>query len=235
MSDKTENSTALAIAQDVVGQVMSPADFTTLDGLIQQLGDKSAALTPEEKTAATSVIEEWNKSVTARIRANSDKAEYVLAFLDGKDMHGSNVDDIVEMFHAVIGDTPEYRAYVDAMSEYSRVQSDSPLDEPVTGDMTIAQAEKVQMDNRALRLEHGRRVQVAERACLRAIKDFIAAMNAMPETKAVRSKLQSYRRKANRMVIDCEDKATRAKLNLAISDAETRKILHDMMDFTKSI
>lgn len=229
-------TTALALSSNnFTGRILQPADFKALDGLIQSLGDKSMNLSPEEKTGAVAIIDDWNKSVTDRIRANEAQARQVLDFLNGTAMYGASLEESIELFHEILGDTPEYLKYKAAVDNYAMVMSDAPLDNPVDENMTVAQAEQLNMDNYAERLKYGRRLKTAEHAFNKAVKEYIKSLNGMPEIKTLRGSLQSYKNRATRMAADCQDKATRAKLNITISDPDVRKLLHDMMDFTKSV
>ena len=45
----------------------------------------------------------------------------------------------------------------------------------------------------------------------------------------------AYSRKASRMAAECRDKASRIKINIAISDTETRDLLLDLLDFSKGL
>ena len=227
--------TALTLSHEIVGQVMTPADFTALDGLINKLGDRSTALAPDEREAAAKIVDDWNESVTQSISENAARAGDVLAFLDGKRMYGRMLDDIVEMFHGVLGDTAGYTGYVEATESYNAVQADVPMEIPVEDNMTVKQVDEVSMANRAAQLAYDRKLKSAEYRYARAVKAYITEINAMPDIKSVRANLSSYRRKANRMACECKDKATRAKLNITISDPATRDLLREMMDFTKKI
>lgn len=240
MENKNMNTgtttTAMALASgSFTGRILQPADFKALDGLIQSLGDKSASLTPEEKAGAVAVIDEWNSSVTSRIRANADMAGMVLSFLNGAQLWGQSLDDVIELFHEALGDCPAYEAYGTAVEGYADVMRDKPVDLPVDGAMTVAQADKVRLENYAAGLEHGRKVKVAEHAFNRAVKGYVTYLNGLDEVKALKGSLQSYKNKAARMTADCQDKATRAKLNVTVSDPDVRKALHDMMDFAKTV
>ena len=229
-------TTALALSgNSFTGRILQPADFQALDGLIKALGDKSANLAPEEKTGAVAIIDEWNKSVTERIRANEAQARQTLEFLEGTAMYGGELEECIELFHEVLGDTPEYLRYKAAVDNYAAVMADAPLDNVVDDSMTVAQAEQVNMDNYAERLKYNRRLKAAEHAFNKAVKDYIKYLNALPEILALKGSLRSYKNKASRMAADCQDKATRAKLNITISDPDVRKLLHDMMDFTKTV
>lgn len=228
--------TALAIAPgSFTGRILQPADFTALDGLIKTLGDKSAHLSESEKSGAIAVIDEWNASVTSRIRANADMARMVLSFLDGAQLWGQSLEDAVELFHEAIGDTPEYLAYHAAVEAYAAVSADAPIDVPVSGGMTVEQSDRICLENHAAKLEHGRKLRSAEHGFNKAVKAYVKALNAMPEIKALRGSLTSYKNKASRMAADCADKATRAKLNVTVSDPDVRQALHDMMDFAKNV
>ena len=236
MNGTGTTTTAMALASNnFTGRILQPADFTALDKLIQTLGDKSANLTESEKNGAVAVIEEWDISVTNRIRANADMASMVLSFLNGGQLYGQGLEDVIELFHEALGDCPAYDDYRKAVEGYADVMRDKPIDLPVDGGMTVAQADKVRMDNYAAGLEHGRKVKVAEHAFNRAVKNYVAHLNGLDEVKALKGSLASYKNKAARMIADCEDKATRAKLNVTVSDSEVRTALHEMMDFAKSV
>lgn len=229
-------TTAMALASNnFTGRILQPADFKALDKLIQTLGDKSANLTESEKAGAVAVIDEWNASVTGRIRANADMAAMVLSFLNGGQLYGQSLEDAVELFHDALGDSPAYAEYRKAVEGYEDVMRDKPIELPVDGGMTVAQADRVRMDNYAAGLDHGRKVKVAEHAFNRAVKNYIAYLNGLDEVKSLKGSLQSYKNKAARMAADCEDKATRAKLNVTVSDPDVRTALHEMMDFAKSV
>lgn len=227
--------TGLAIAHDLVGQVLTAADFSALDDLIKKLGDRSASLTADEKTAAIQVVTDWNDGVVQRIKANADMAREILSFLDGATMYPSTMDRCVQLFHDVVGDTPEYQAYEKALDNYAQVKADAPLEIPASPEMTVAQSDRLSLDNQAARLAHDRKVDGAKFQVMKAAKAYIASLRAMPEVQDAASKLKAYSRKATRMQAECTDKASRAKLNLAIADAETRNLLHDLLDFSKSI
>lgn len=236
MSGTGTTTTAMALASgSFTGRILQPADFKALDGLIKALGDKSANLSESEKSGAIAVIDEWNSSVTGRIRANADMARMVLSFLDGAQLWGQSLEDAIELFHEALGDTPEYLAYRAAADAYAAVSADAPLDVPVSGDMTVAQSDRIAMDNYAAKLEHGRKLKTAEHAFNKAVKNYIKTLNAMDEIRTLRGSLTSYKNKAARMAADCQDKATRAKLNVAISDPDVRNTLHEMMDFAKKV
>ena len=230
------SETAIALADTgFTSRILAPADFKALDALIETLGDKSANLGPDEKASAIAVIDEWNTSVTARIKDNAEQAGNVLAFLESSQIYGTALEDAIELFHGVLGDTPEYLAYRNAVEAYQEIQADAPIAVPVGNDMTVAQADKICMENSAAELAHNRKVKAAEHAFNKAVKAYIKALNAMPEIKSLKDSLRSYRNKASRMATTCQDKATRAKLNVSVSDPDVRKALHEMMDFAKTV
>lgn len=238
MSTETNASTnvsAALSAQSFTGKILAPADFTALDGLIQTLGSRSAVLSPDEKAGAVAVVDEWTTSVVSRIQNNASQADIVIRFLEGQSLYGSSLYDTIELFREAMGDTPEYLACREAMEKYSEIQADRPIEVPVEGGMTVEQADRVGMDNYAANLEHARKLKSAEYAFNKSVKAYMKSLAAIPEIKALKGSLVSYRNKASRMAAQCQDKATRAKLNITVSDPETRKTLHDMLDFAKTV
>lgn len=237
MNEKTEksNEKSLAIAKDLVGQVLTPADFSALDGLVQKLGERSTSLTDSEKAAAMEVVSEWDMTVTSRIDANARLAKDVLSFLSGSPMHGSAMDRYINMFHDVMGDTDEYDAYQKALEEYHDVLAAAPIEQPASPEMTVAEADRLAMSNRAAETAHGRKRDAAAFAVMRAAKAYVTNLRSMPAVQEATEKLKAYSRKASRMSAECHDKASRIKINIAISDKETRDLLHDLLDFSKGL
>lgn len=224
-----------SLSTEIVGQVMTPADFSALDAVIQQLGAKNASLTEEEKKSTTAIVTQWNEQVIDRITQNVTAAKRMLAFLQGKDQHSVDVDENIELLNDAIGEIPEYVAYKEACEKLEEVSADAPVMEAVTDDMTITEVDDLKYRNQKASAMHTRAVNVATTAYRRAVKAYITAVNAMPEVQDAKAKLSAYKRKASKMKTECEDKATRAKINIAIADSDVRGILFDMMDFAKKI
>lgn len=234
-TENTGNTTAIALARDLVGQVLAPADFSALDDLVKKLGDRSAALTDGEKSAAMEVVSEWDKTVVARIDANADMAKGVLSFLSGNNVHGTTMDRYIQMFHDTLGDTDGYAEYQKALDKYYAVMADAPIDQPADPNMTVQEADKLSLANHAATIAHNRRKDAATFAVMKTAKAYVTALRAMPEVKEAAEKLRAYSRKASRMAAECHDKASRIKINIAISDKETRDLLHDLLDFSKGL
>lgn len=237
MSNKTENSNdkALVLAKDLVGQVLAPADFSALDGLVQKLGERSTSLTDNEKAAAMEVVSEWDMSVTSRIDANARLAKDVMSFLSGSPMHGAAMDRYINMFHDALGDTEGYDEYQKALDEYYDIIAAAPIEQPASPEMTVAEADRLAMANRAAETAHGRKRDAAAFAVMRAAKAYVTSLRAMPAVQEATEKLKAYSRKASRMSAECHDKASRIKINIAIFDKETRDLLHDLLDFSKGL
>ncbi len=230
-----KNAMQLAASGSLIGRVLTPADFSALDSLIKNLGDKAVNLKPEEKEGAIQIIDEWNQSVTQRIQYNAEQAKAVLAFLDGQAMYGGQLQEVIELFHEAIGDTREYAAYLKAVEEYAAIQADEPVSMPVGDDTTIAQADRINAENYAADLAHNRKVRGAEYKFNKAVKAYIKSLQAIPEVQSLRGALTSYKNKAVRMAAECSDKASRAKLNVTIDNPEVRKLLHELMDFAQKV
>lgn len=234
-SNAGSNITALAITKDLIGQILVPADFSALDGLVQKLGARSASLTDGEKASAMEVVSEWDKTVVARIDANADMAKGILSFLSGNNTPGSIMDRYIQMFHDTLGDTKGYVEYQAALDEYYAVMADAPIDQPADPGMTVEEADKLSLANHAATIAHNRRRDAASFAVMKAAKTYVTALRAMPEVKEAMEKLRAYSRKASHMAAECRDKASRIKINIAISDTETRDLLLDLLDFSKGL
>lgn len=233
LQDAKAPATGLAIAQNIVGQILLPADLSALDAMVKAFGDRSAKLTADEKATAIQIVDDWDKSVTQRISTNASMANEILAFLDGQSMGGDCVDRCIELFHDAFGDTPEYDAYKSALEACADIRREQPVADAACGDMTLDMADRIRSDNYNAELKWRRQVSAADAACAKAVKAYVKSVLAMPETKDAMSRLRSYARKATRLAADCSDKAAKAKINISISDEDTRALLHELMDFAK--
>lgn len=234
-TNNANNTTALTITHNIIGQVLLPADLTALDALVQGLGDRSANLDPAEKTAALQIVDDWDKSVTARIAANADQAREILAFLDGQSMSSYLLDKHIEMFRDILGDSPAYQAYDKARENCSAIRQDQPIDKPADPTMTVMESDQNTLDNRAAQIAWRRKVDKADYEFMVAAKGYITSLKNDPAVVEAKGKLRAYARKASRLSAECSDKASRAKVNISINDADTRKLLHDLLDFASKV
>lgn len=225
--------TGLAIAKNIVGQVLLPADLSALDAMVTAFGERSASLTADEKATAIKIVDDWDQSVTQRIRTNASMANEILAFLDGQSMGGDCVDRCIELFHDAFGDTPEYDAYKDALEACADVRREKPVADAACGDMTLDMADKIRTDNYNAELRWRRQVNAADATYAKAVKAYVKSILILPETVDAMSRLRAYARKATRLAAECSDKAAKAKINISISDKDTRALLHELMDFAK--
>lgn len=234
-NNNNSNCTALTITSNIIGQILLPADLTALDALIKGLGDRSANLDASEKTAALQIVDDWDKSVTARIAANADQAREILAFLDGQSMSSYLLDKYVEMFRDILGDSPAYQAYDQARENCSAIRQEQPIDKPTEATMTVMESDQNTLDNRAAQIAWRRRVDKADYEFMVAAKGYINSLKSDPSVMEAKTKLKAYARKASRLSAECSDKASRAKVNISINDADTRKLLHDLLDFASKM
>lgn len=224
-----------AVSVHVVGSILTPADFGALDKLITSLGENSAKLTDEEKKQASAIIDDWNESVIARIAQNVDAANDVIAFLSGRRIPDGTAKNIIENFVELFGETPEYLAYENASREYENQSFEAPMEPIVTEDMTIAQIDSGKLEYQRECLIYNRKLQAAVVNLRKAATDYVRSLNDMPQVQEARQQLTAYKRKASRMQNECRDKATKAKINITINNEETRKLLHELLDFAKTV
>lgn len=229
VTDKNQLSTA------VVGSILTPADFNALDGLISSMGDQSKTLSGEEKKQAAAVIDEWNESVVNRIKLNADQASDVLAFLAGSRVPDSIANNLIGLFNDTFGETPEYVAYQAAYDAYELSAMEAPEKPIVTDGMTIAEIDGMNLTYERENLIFQRRHSQLSAKMRKAATDYVRALNKIPEIAEAKLQLSAYRRKASRMAQQCQDKATRAKINITINNEDTRKLLHELLDFTKTV
>lgn len=230
--------TAVAVTGSVVGSILTPADYHALDELIEKLGAKDARLTDSEKEMALKVIDQWDESVTSRIKENAETAKTVLDFLSGKMTYWSTAADIIEMMTEYVGEIPEYVAFNEAVEEYSQATAElnaSNVDIPITPDMTVAEVDNAHMEQQRAQLIASRKEREAYAKVSTAATAYVKALNKDARIQAAKSELASYRRKASRMATTCSDKAARAKINISISNESVRKVLHEMMEFAKTV
>lgn len=236
MSNTTD--TAVTVAGSVVGTILTPADYHALDDLIEKLGAKDARLSEPEKEMALKVIDQWDESVASRIKENAETAKTVLDFLSGKMTYWSTAADIIEMMTEYVGEIPEYVAFNEAVEKYSQATAElnaSNVDIPITPDMTVAEVDNAHMEQQRAQLIASRKEREAYAKVSTAATAYVKALNKDARIQAAKSELASYRRKASRMATTCSDKAARAKINISISNESVRKVLHEMMEFAKTV
>lgn len=228
-----ENKNQLSVA--VVGSILTPADFNTLDGLISSMGDQSKTLSDEEKKQAAAVIDEWNESVINRIKLNADQASDVLAFLAGNRVPDSIANNLIGLLNDTFGEIPEYVAYQEAYDAYELSAMEAPEKPIVTDDMTIAEIDDMNLTYERENLVFQRRRNQLFAKMRKAATDYVRTLNKIPDIAEAKLQLTAYRRKASCMAQQCQDKATRAKINITINNEDTRKLLHELLDFTKTV
>lgn len=233
---QTPETTALSTS--VVGSILSPADFHALDELITKLGQSDAQLSDNEKTMAMQVIDQWDESVTNRIKENAETARTVLDFLSGKTVYWNVASDIIEMMTEYVGEIPEYVTFTEASEEYSRATTELNMTRTevvISPDMTVAEVDNAHMEQQRLELIAQRKEREAYAKVCNAATAYVKALNKDARIQAAKSELASYRRKASRMASTCSDKAACAKINISISNEKVRQVLHEMMAFAKTV
>lgn len=187
---------------------------------------------------ALKVIDQWDESVASRIKENAETAKTVLDFLSGKMTYWSTAADIIEMMTEYVGEIPEYVTFNEAVEEYSQATAElnaSNVDIPITPDMTVAEVDNAHMEQQRAQLIASRKEREAYAKVSTAATAYVKALNKDARIQAAKSELASYRRKAFRMATTCSDKAARAKINISISNESVRKVLHEMMEFAKTV
>lgn len=235
----TPETTAVAVNNvSVVGSILTPADYQALDALIQKLGENNAQLSDTDKQMALTVIDQWDESVTSRIESNAETARAVLDFLAGKAITWNAATEIIEMMTEYVGETPEYLAFRQASDEYAEaiMKLNATNNDPVvTADMTVAEVDNAHLEKQREQLMARRKEREAYAKVSEASTKYVKALNKDSRIQAAKQELNSYKRRASRMVTNCKDKATRAKINVSISNETIRSVLHEMMEFAKTV
>jgi hypothetical protein len=90
-------------------------------------------------------------------------------------------------------------------------------------DYELACAE-VEIQHRALFAEQA--------ACLKKLR---TELNKKPEIKELKQRLSAYSRNARKMLVECDEKAQLAKLNISINDGGVKDALRELIDFSANI
>lgn len=222
-------------AEGLIGKVLMPVDLDALDGLIANLGEKSENLSDTDRAAASRIIDEWLAAIEDRIRYNAATAREMLSFLENEPMGGEAVSNCAGMLHGITGDTPEYLAYEKALHEAMDIRSDRPIARHATSETTVLDAVHVDKENRAEFLAWKRSLAAADMHYAHAVKDYARSVTAMPGISDAMKGLRTYAKSSSRMVKDCRDRAERTKVNLQSNDPGTRALLHELLDFARTL
>ncbi len=238
MSQTPETTETTALSTSVVGAILTPADFHALDELITKLGESNTQLSDNEKTMAIQIIDQWDESVTNRIKENAETARTVLDFLSGKITYWNVASEIIEMVTEYVGETQEYQNFIEASEEYAATTAELNMartEVVISPDMTVAEVDNAHMEQQRAELVASRKEREAYAKVCNAATAYVKALNKDPRIQAAKAELTAYRRKATRMATTCNDKAACAKINVSISNEEVRKVLHEMMEFAKTV
>jgi hypothetical protein len=241
-----EESKESALAKALPG-IFKNIDFEGLNGAIEVLGNKSGELTAEEKTAAGTILGEWNKNVIDRLEMHKDEMSLIVTFFNGgsgtyRRYDGSYAianelfsDDQIEQMAEAAGTVPEFEAWMLAKEEHKNAHNTKPYAPLVDEEMTRMETLKAEGDyNLEYQRWDIRRIK-AMRAEENARSTFLRATREHDQIRELIKQAEKQRRNTGKMINECNTKTSLAKLNIAISSQGIRDALKDLLNFTKTI
>ncbi len=230
----TEQGTAVAVftpAQVQIPGVAGQIDVKMLNTIIESLATHTAPLSKDDIDTAKEAIQEWKTNVVNKLQVNIDLATRLSNIVT----KGALDDEMVDYVAQVTKTEDLLEAYRNELDNCTIVAQDVP-DEP---EFAVTDTEE---DRLKMRYAYEAEKEVArqkryqaEAKARNAMRKFTKAVIAAPESDAIRKACQTYIRKARKLLADAGNKATMASINVGISDADTRKNLMDLMEFTNNL
>lgn len=250
MENKNTDLTIVKQQENAIGAlatgIFKDIDFAGLNRIIDIIGDKSANLSVEEKTAATEIVGQWEETVLDRLKANGNKMRCMIEMLNrnaqshiwlcpiaGSDyMSQEQIDQIV-----FATDTKELfekaQLAYEMQCEYRKEHSP---ERPYTDDnMSYNEIARLTKRFEAEQSRYSIESTRYTRKTHLAFQEFIKALIKHKSVKEMLKKAEAHTASLKGYTTECQTKATMAKLNIQISSPEIRSVIHEMLDFASTI
>lgn len=219
-------------------------DFNKLSASIQALADRKTNLSCIEKKSASEIIDEWNRNVLDKIRAEEGNIEMFLnAIMPSQGQNFTGVSSLIQS-QAFIPELEflidkanvrdKYEELEDIMYEYDAAKAAAANRQAVVHD-TATTVESEIIQRKDIELENIRKT-----AAITKIGNKIAKLNseitaAIGSDKEIVKSLRLLKRKCAEMKkaeLKCSDVAQLAKINVTIDDADIRDTLREIINFS---
>lgn len=230
MAEKKEKSTALALVSEI--------DFSKLQKTIEGLG-KSDKLTDGQRETGVQVLNDWETNVLDKLSVREGEITMLVNFIRNKQdsyYHDSAGFDVMkEKLTEISGTQKLYDAYVEAQMVVMDKKAETP-ERPVSDiTITIEDKEKAYGTYRIEMQLHDLAVRKLETAAERAKRAWERAVRGHSEIKKLLGDLEGMLGKLKEHKATATDLAMLAKMNLAISDEDTRTALREILSFCSTM
>ena len=224
-------SNSLQVGTATTTELFKDIDFSGLNAVIDNIATYSHELQETEKELANDIIDEWQKSVIARLQERGNEMRRFLQFFEINECSDPLFIEIGEELAVKTGTESLFKNVMDAIKTYKATQSSKP-EKPITDlettldtELTSTSSYKLETKKHEINLEKDRQLlRKAERKWKNELTEH-------DEVKALIQKATQYQRKLTTFRFDCEDKGQLAKLNVSISNQDVRNSLKELIEF----
>lgn len=214
-------------------------DFSQLNSAITSLGGASTQLTPDEKTNASKLVDEWTNTVTNKLNSKRYDLSSVLSFFDnrGYQCRSSVLSDEQLASLAEQTGTTDTFSKIAAQKEIIEIIQEKKRPADVYHDINLSEVQNMlnqkqyEMDYHIFQAE----LNKEDNKLNKLMTDWIKELKKHAAVKDMIAKAKEYIRTYNDVYEQAKQKGQLAKLNILISNAETRDALRSLLDFTETI
>lgn len=240
---------AKEISRDVLPKLFNDINFDKLNSAIETLGSHSD-IKEDQRSNAIEIISSWQQNVIAKLSSHKKEVDNFTECFGRKSKNrheGTYYHNDLDMFN-VFGEAKlmalasstdtveEFEKLVEKRKDYDTAILDAPFDDLIEDpDKTAAELIMERADLKKSKTLHELKVTRCKRDEIKAEREWKASLLKNDGIREMLAKCEVYSDKVDDFKQDCITKAQAAKLNINISNAEVRKALREMIDFTKSI
>ena len=234
------------VAAGILPKLFNDINFNDLNKAIEVISEHSGKLDDEQRKSALSIVDEWNHSVVSRLKNHEEEVSVFVQFLTSKnrDFRGYHTDPVARFGEAKLqalaqstGTTELLTKYLEARDHYDETSENVPeiIDYSEDPDLTLAEIQLKNIDNVREHREHTIKCQRARNAESNALRVWVAELNKNEGIREMVSKGKRYHNQVATFSEECKMKAQAAKLSLTIPDADIRKAIKELIDFSSKI
>lgn len=234
------------IIKEVGGTLFRDINYTAMDTAIEELGNHTGELTPEERVSASSTIASFEDRIVSTLSNKSNKLDYFLRLLkteatadydDAKRFLKEEAVEILlqqETFAKYLESFYKLREEEEAIKEYK--ENETPLEPFVDEDtMTPLQAAQIRSAHQIRLRKFNAALRKKEYTLRKNFYAFKKALNGDTNFKHFLDALKLQNDDAKEAMNMVKEKCGYAKMNILIASADVRRILRDLHEFAKTV
>ena len=234
------------IIKEVGGTLFKDIDYTAMDTAIEELGNYTGELTPEERVSASSTISSFEERIVSTLSNKSNKLHYFHRLLktepssDYVEVKRFLEEDAVqilleqETFAKYLEPFFKMREEKVALEEYKN--DEKPMEPFIDEDtMTPLQAAQIRSQHQIRVRKFNSAIHKKEYAVRKSFHIFKKQLNNDTNYKHFLDALKLQTDDANEATGMVREKCSYAKMNVLIASADVRRILRDLHEFAKTV